>query len=79
MITFQVADVHKLLLSVRSCADMGFDCFLGENGGFLQDRQLGERILLERREHLYIRRAWIRQDPEVNVSQPFAGPADESG
>jgi hypothetical protein len=28
-ITFQVADVHKPLLSITACADMGFDCFLG--------------------------------------------------
>ena len=28
-ITFQVADVHKPLLSISGCADMGFDCFLG--------------------------------------------------
>ena len=72
-ITFQVADVHKPLLSVTDCADMGFDCHLGEKGGHLIDRQTEERIPLERRENLYVMRAWIRQDPSVNVSQPFVG------
>ena len=74
LITFQVADVHKPLLSVTGCADMGFDCYLGEKNGHLRDRVTGEQIPLERRENLYIIRAWIRQDPSVNVSQPFVGP-----
>ena len=73
-ITFQVADVHKPLLSISGCADMGFDCFLGEKGGHLRDRESGETIPLERRDNLYIMRAWIRQDPTVSVSQPFVGP-----
>ena len=29
-ITFQIAEVHKPLLSVAACSDMGFDCFLGQ-------------------------------------------------
>ena len=47
-IVFQVADVHKPLLSISGCADMGFDCYLGEK---------------ERTTNLHIMRAWIRQDP----------------
>ena len=53
---------------------MGYDCYLGERGGKLLDRITGEVIPLERKENLYILRAWIRQDPTVSVSQPFAGP-----
>ena len=75
LITFQVADVHKPLLSISGCADMGFDCYLGKAGGHLRDRDSGEMIPLERRENLYVMRAWVRQDPNVNVSQPFAGQA----
>ena len=74
-IVFQVADVHKPLLSISGCADMGFDCYLGDKGGYLLDRHSGEQILLERRENLYITRAWISQDPGVSVSQPFVGPS----
>ena len=31
-ITFQIADVHKPLLSITAFADMVFDCFLGKGG-----------------------------------------------
>jgi hypothetical protein len=74
-IVFQVADVHKPLLSISGCADMGFDCYLGEKGGHLLDKHTGEKIPLERRENLYIMRAWIRQDQGLQVSQPFVGPS----
>ena len=29
-IVFQIADVHKPLLSVTACSDMGYDCYLGK-------------------------------------------------
>ena len=67
-IVFQVADVHEPLLSVSGCAAMGFDCHLGDEGGHLLDKQSGEKISLERQDKLYIRRAWMRKDPEVNIS-----------
>ena len=47
-ISFQVSDVHKALLSISRCADMGFDCFLGKHGGFLQVAISGEQIPLQR-------------------------------
>ena len=74
-IVLQVADVHKPLLSISGCVDMGFDCYLGDQGGYLLDRHSDEKIPLERRGNLYIMRAWIRQDPGVNFSQPFVGPS----
>ena len=74
-IVFQVADVHKPLLSISACADTGFDCHLGDKGGYLLDKHSGEKIPLERRENLYIMRAWIRQGPGVSVSQPFVWPS----
>ena len=73
-ITFQVADVHKPLLSITACADMGFDCFLGKDGGSLRNRESGEVIPLDRKDTLYTMKMWIRQDPAVNISSPFAGP-----
>ena len=73
-ITFQVADVHKPLLSISGCADMGFDCFLGRLGSQLKDRVTGEEIPLERQGSLYTVKMWIRQDPTVNISSPFAWP-----
>ena len=48
-ITFQVADVHKPLLSVSRCADMGYECRLGKSGGVLIEMDIGEEIPLARR------------------------------
>ena len=48
IITFQVADVHKPLLSITSCADLGYDYFLDKEGGSLRDQVSGELIALER-------------------------------
>ena len=73
-ITFQVADVHKPLLSISCCADIGFDCFLGQSGGQLRDRATGELIPLERHGSLYTVRMWVRQDPAARPSQPVGGP-----
>ena len=73
-ITFQVADVHKPLLSISGCADMGFDCFLGQHGGQLRDRITGELIPLERHGSLYTVRMWIRQDPSAKPKPRFGGP-----
>ena len=77
-ITFQVADVHKPLLSISRCADMGFNCHLGKHGGYLEDTVTGQQIPLQRKDNLYVMRAWIRKDPEANghqaIPSPFAGP-----
>ena len=70
-IIFRVADVHKPLLSISGCAAMGSDCDLCDKGRHLLDKQSGEKISLERREQIYRMRAWIRQDPGTNMSQPF--------
>ena len=78
-IVFQVADVHKPLLSISGCADMGFDCYLGDKGGQLVDRMSGESIPLERRENLYIMRAWIRQDPRLVLASLLSGRASTCG
>ena len=72
-ITFQVADVHKPLLSISRVADLGFDCMLGKHGGMLVDTVTGERIPLIRRDNLYVMKAWVRQD--LNDVKPFGGPA----
>ena len=55
-IVFQVADVHKPLLSITACADMGFDCHLTKAGGYLEDPVTGERIPLQRKDNLYTMR-----------------------
>ena len=71
---FQVADVHKPLPSTTACSDMGYDCYLGKEGGSLRDRVTGGVIPLERRGFLYSLRMWVRQDPGVNSNSSFAWP-----
>ena len=51
-IVFQVADVHKPLLSISGCADMGSDCYFGSKGVYLLDKHSGEKIFLKRRDNL---------------------------
>ena len=67
-ITFQVADVHKPLLSISRLADHGFTCSLGKDGGHLEDTVSGERIPLIRRNNLYVMNAWVR--PESGFARP---------
>ena len=74
-IVFQIADVHKPLLSVTACSDMGYDCYLGKEGGSLRDRVTGEIIPLERRGSLYTLRMWVRQWSDERPSPGFPGPA----
>ena len=68
-IAMQVADVHKALLSLSRCADMGFESRFGSHFGCLFDTATGEVIPLQRRGNLYVLRAWIRAAP----ASPFDG------
>ena len=69
-IVFQVADIHKPLLSVSRCADLGFQCVLGKYGGQLVDEQTGEVIPLHRRGNLYVMRAWVRENKSPDFTRP---------
>ena len=70
-ITFQVADVHKPLRLITACADMGFDCFLGPEGGMLRDRHTQEVISFYRKGTFYTMKMWVRQDPGIEIGQTF--------
>jgi len=72
-IHFQVADVHKTLLSVTKCADMGFMCVLGKTGGYLEDTITGEKIPVRRKGNLYVIKMWVRQSKTSNNHTGFAG------
>ena len=74
-IVFQIADVHKLLLPITAFSDMGYDCYLGKEGGSLRNRITGEIIPLERRGFLYSLNILVRQDPGGNNSPSFQVPA----
>ena len=73
-IVFQCADVHKPLLSVSRCADLGYECVLGRDGGQLRDMVTGDVVPLHRRGNLSFIRAWIKQD-----SAPSAGFTRQEG
>ena len=62
-INMQVADVHKALLSLSRCADMGFESRFGAAFGCLIDTATGEITPLQRRGNLYILRARVRASP----------------
>ena len=70
-IVFQNADVHKPLLSISCCVDMGFDCCLGKVCRHLEDTVTGERLPLQRKDNLYTKRAWVRK--ELDNPLPFGG------
>ena len=76
-IIFQIADVHKPLLSFTACSDMGYDCYLGKEGGNLRDRVTGEIMPLERRGSLCTLRMWVRQWSNESPSPIFHGRLSE--
>ena len=72
LINLQVADVHKALLSLSRCADMGFKGRFGRLAGALVCEKTGEMIPLERKGNLYVLKAWLRAAPLPRA--PFGGP-----
>ena len=62
-IKMQVADVHKGLLSLSRCADLGLESRFGATMGCLIDSESGEVTPLQRRGNLYVLRAWVRAAP----------------
>ena len=75
-INFQVADVHKCLLSVTKCADMGYTCVLKKEGGYMEDEETGEKIPIERRGNLYVLRMMVRgASTDDENGQGFTRPA----
>ena len=75
MMHFQVADIHRPLLSLSRAADQGFRSVLDQHGGYLEDTQSGEQIPIQRRGNLYIMQIWIRagsdERPPDNGNQHF--------
>ena len=63
LITMQVADVHKALLSFSRCADMGFESRFRRTVGCLIYENTQEVIPLLRKGHLYVLKAWIGAAP----------------
>jgi hypothetical protein len=64
-INLQVADVHKALLSLSRCADMGFESRFGRLAGALIDEETHEVIPLQRKGNLYVLKCWLKAAPFV--------------
>ena len=60
MMHFQVADLHRPLLSPSRAADQGFRSYLDWYGGYLEDTKTGETIPIQRRGRLYVMQIWVR-------------------
>ena len=71
-IVFQMADVHKALLSITRIADAGYECHLGARGGRLLDVHTGETIPIARKGNLYVMKAWVKNDSESATTMGFA-------
>ena len=71
-ITIQVADVHKGLLSLSRCADMGFESRFGRRFGCLIDSGSREVISLTRKGNLYMLKCWVRAAPAGSARQECA-------
>lgn len=65
---FQVADVHKPLLSITRVADMGYECVLGKHGGYLLDTHSGERVPVKMRGNLYVMSIWVKDATSVGTN-----------
>ena len=59
----QVADIHKPLLSLSRCADMGYESRFGKIAGALIDDETGDVIPLIRKGNLYVLKCWLRAAP----------------
>ena len=62
-INLQGADVHKALLSLSRCADMGFESRFGRRAGALIDEESGEVIPMQRKGNLYVIKCWLKASP----------------
>ena len=62
-INLQVADVHKALLSLSRCANMGFESRFGRLAGALIDEETQDVIPLHRKGNLYVFKCWLRAAP----------------
>ena len=62
-INMQVADVHKPLLSLSRCTDMGFESLFGRTMGALIDEETGEVVPVKRQGKLYMPHRWLRNAP----------------
>ena len=64
----QAADVHKALLSLSRCADMGFESRFGRVAGALVDEESGQ--VRQRKRNLYVLKCLIKAAPFGRQERP---------
>ena len=84
-ISFEVAPVHKTLLSVSRMVENSHRVVFDNDWSYIEDVETGERTTLIERNGLYVLRAWVRarkkSSPEAPKSpdKPSEKPVDEPG
>ena len=73
LINFQVADVHRPLLSLSRAADMGYRSYLEKYGGWLEDTETGEWLPVQREGDLYTMTMYVRAAPATVAATGVAG------
>ena len=74
LMNFQVADVHRPLLSLSKATGQGFRSCLDYYGGYLEDTTTGECIPIQRRGNLYVMQIWVRAGPDEQKPVGFSWP-----
>ena len=72
LINFQVADVHRPLLSLSRAADMGYRSYLEKDGGWLEDTETGEWLPIQREGDLYVMTMHVRAAPANSAADQAA-------
>ena len=62
-INLRFADVHKALLSLSRCKDIGFESRFGRLAGALIDEATQEVIPLQLKCNLYVLKCWLKAAP----------------
>ena len=73
----QVADVHRPLLSLSRCADLGYESCSDRTCGYSFDHETGEAIPLARKDNLYALTVWVRA--AMTKHEPLRTPHDPAG
>ena len=59
-VSFQIAPVHKTLLSVSQMVDNNHRVVFDDDWSYLEDKATGEKTTLVRRNGLFVLQAWVR-------------------
>ena len=60
-ITAQVCDVNKPLLSVAKIVRAGNRVVFDDDGSFIEDKKIGERMWMRESEGMYVLRMWVKR------------------